>query len=80
MDENKPEARFDQEATGPWDLAAYALKEHRVALVDSFNRVMGAPSVAMAIFQEEFTEERMDPAETLAFAKVCYGVLAGRLR
>jgi hypothetical protein len=64
------------ETAGDWEFAAYALREHRIALVNDLNRLSGPPSPAMSIFQDEFIEDRMEPGETIAFAKVCYGLLA----
>lgn len=76
MDHRTQLPAFDLDAMGPWEFAAYALKVHRVALIDALNRALGPHSPAMAMFQREFIDERMDPSDTIAFAKVCYGLLA----
>lgn len=47
-----------------------------MALVDNLNCIRGPPSMAMAMLQEEFIDEQMEPDETVAFARVCYGLLA----
>lgn len=73
MSEQKTTLNLD--APGPWDFAVYALPEHRIALVDDLNRLLGPPSDAMAMLQREFIGEQMQPSETVAFAKVCFGLL-----
>lgn len=56
-------------------LASKALPEHRLALIDDLNRLVGPPSDAMALLQNEFIDDRMDDFETIAFAKFCYDLL-----
>jgi hypothetical protein len=56
--------------------ANLTLKEARVALVDQYNQIAGRPSLAMIVVQDEFINERMDPSEMIAFAKVIHGLIA----
>lgn len=57
-------------------LATKSLPEHRLALVDDLNRLLGPPSDAMKLLQHEFVNDYMDAFETIAFAKFCYDLLA----
>lgn len=60
----------------PWAYVDFMLKKNRLDLINEFNRVVGPPSYQIQIVQNDFIQDRMDPAETIAFVKVCRGLIA----
>lgn len=58
-----------------WDFATLALRPNRLDLIYKFNEILGAPSYEVARMQWDFLEGQMDPEETIAFAKVCLGLI-----
>lgn len=58
-----------------WSIAALTLKGNRVDLMNQFNQICGAPSPAVDRLQQEFIDGVLEPAETVAFAKVCFGLV-----
>jgi hypothetical protein len=43
--------------------------------MNRFNQVCGVPSPAVAKLQQEFIDGVLEPEETVAFAKVCFGLV-----
>lgn len=66
-------------ANNPSDYTEFASKENRIALIDHYNRLAGRPSDAMVLLQDEFINARMIEHETIAFVKVCLGLINARL-
>jgi hypothetical protein len=58
-----------------WDFAALVLRSNRADLMYEVNLATGAPSYAVSNMQHEFVEGRMEFNETVAFAKVCLGLV-----
>lgn len=58
-----------------WYFATLALRSHRVDLMAKFNRILGVPSYEVARMQHDFLEGKMEPEETVAFAKVCLALI-----
>lgn len=58
-----------------WELATLALRVNRIDLIKKFNLAIGAPSYNVAKMQHEFIKGEMEPAEAIAFAKVCLGLI-----
>lgn len=63
-------------ANDPSEYTEFALKQNRVALIDHYNYLAGMPSDAMVRLQDEFINARMVEQETIAFVKVCLGLIA----
>lgn len=62
-------------ANDPFVHTEFALKQNRVALIGHYNFLAGLPSDAMAQLQDEFINARMAEEETIAFVKVCLGLI-----
>lgn len=75
-----PENRTSSSNVTAWDLAALALRRNRVDLMSKFDQVSGPHSEAIARLQRDFIEGNLDPAETIALAKVCMGVIDAAAR
>jgi hypothetical protein len=58
-----------------WDLAQYALRENRAILMERFNQLVGSPSYAMAVVQNEFVSGRMEPDEMMDYARACREII-----
>lgn len=58
-----------------WNLAQYALQKNRDILMDSFNKVVGLPSYAVAIVQNEFINGRMEAEEMMDYARACREII-----
>lgn len=63
-----------------WVLATLALRVNRIDLIQKFNLATGAPSYNVAKMQHEFIKGEMEPAETIAFAKVCLDLIDAAVR
>lgn len=63
-------------ANDSWDEAEFASRENRVILIEKYNEIAGLPSHPMSIVQDEFIRDSMSQHETIAFVKVCRGLIA----
>lgn len=52
-----------------WNLAQYALQNNREILMNSFNKVVGLPSYAVATVQHEFINGQMGAEEMMDYAR-----------
>lgn len=58
-----------------WNLAQYAIKQNRAALMARFNELVGSPSYAMSVVQDEFVDGRMGPDEMIDYARACREII-----
>lgn len=58
-----------------WDLAQYAIKQNRFTLMTRFNELVGSPSYAMTVVQDEFIDGRMGPDEMIDYARACREII-----
>jgi hypothetical protein len=58
-----------------WDLAQYALRHNRALLMERFNKLVGSPSYAMAVVQDEFISGRMEADEMIDYARACREII-----
>jgi hypothetical protein len=58
-----------------WDLAQYALRHNRIVLMERLNQLIGSPSYAMAIVQNEFVGGLMEPGEMIDYARACREII-----
>lgn len=66
----KPTGSPDRPVPGnDWDVAQYAVRSNRLALIERFNQLVGKPSYAISVMQEEFVEDRMYLEEMVALVK-----------
>lgn len=58
-----------------WDLAQYALRHNRTVLMARLNQLIGSPSYAMDVVQNEFISGRMEPGEMIDYARACREII-----
>lgn len=58
-----------------WDLAQYAHRYNREVLMAQLNRLIGSPSYAMDVVQNEFISGRMEPSEMIDYARACREII-----
>lgn len=73
-----PPERHEQ--GNPWEFAKYALRSNRLALIERFNQLVGKPSYAISVLQEEFVEDRMYLEEMVAFVREYSAIIAAARR
>lgn len=78
---NKAPGLAEWDAPGnPWEFAQYALRNNRLALINRFNGLVGKPSYAISVMQEEFVEDRMDFSEMIALVREYSFIIAAARR
>jgi hypothetical protein len=58
-----------------WDLAQYALRHNRTVLISRLNKLIGSPSYAMDVVQNEFISGQMEPGEMIDYARACREII-----
>jgi hypothetical protein len=58
-----------------WNLAQYALRHNRTVLMARLNQLIGSPSYAMDVMQNEFISGRMEPGEMIDYARACREII-----
>lgn len=77
----KPPGPPERPAPGnPWEFAKYALRSNRLALIERFNQLVGKPSYAISVLQEEFVEDRMFLEEMVALVREYSAIIAAASR
>jgi hypothetical protein len=81
ISEEMMNANFDKDAEAlrkgsAWLMAEYAGQAKRIDLISRYNNAVGEPSPGVVRVQEDFLNNRMEPAEVVAFVGVCEKLIA----
>lgn len=76
MTTSKISTKGRRAANDSWDYVELTLRENRVVLIKMYNEIAGPPSLPMSVVQDEFIKDLMSEHETIAFVKVCRGLIA----